>query len=174
MILFRIATKHLRLLPFFIPLLLTGCSTFTTSPDTAETIHHTGENNSIVWGSPAQHTPEYPAGPLRPIRRSDTPLHTVTGIRPPDNLWERIGRGFAMPDLETDAVRERERWHATRPAYMLRMTERAEKYLFYIVEEIERRNMPTELAFVPYIESGLNPTAVSRAKAVGLTKCFSG
>ena len=89
-------------------------------------------------------------------------------LRPPADLWERIRRGFAMPNLENDLVRDREQWYATRPDYMLRMTERSRKYLFHIVEEIERRNMPTELALLPFIESAFNPQAVSSAKAAGM------
>jgi membrane-bound lytic murein transglycosylase D len=48
------------------------------------------------------------------------------------------------------------------------MTERSRKYLFHIVEELERRNMPTELALLPFIESAFNPEAVSSAKAAGM------
>jgi membrane-bound lytic murein transglycosylase D len=51
---------------------------------------------------------------------------------------------------------------------MLRMTERSRKYLFHIVEELERRNMPTETALLPFIESAFNPQAVSSAKAAGM------
>lgn len=51
-----------------------------------------------------------------------------------------------MPDLDSDLVRDREQWYATRPDYIFRMTERSKKYLFHIVEELELRNMPTELA----------------------------
>jgi len=83
-------------------------------------------------------------------------------------LWERIRRGFAMPDLDTDLVRERELWYSSRPDYVARMTERGNKYLFYIVEELERRNMPSELALLPFIESAFNPQAVSSAKAAGM------
>ncbi|MDB5895189.1 MAG: Lytic transglycosylase, catalytic, partial [Rhodoferax sp.] len=80
----------------------------------------------------------------------------------------RIRRGFAMPDLQGDLVVDREQWYATRPDYILRMTERSKKYLFHIVEELERRDMPTELALLPYIESAFNPQAVSSAKAAGM------
>jgi membrane-bound lytic murein transglycosylase D len=73
-----------------------------------------------------------------------------------------------MPNLDTELVRDREQWYATRPDYMLRMTERSRKYLFYIVEELERRNMPTEIALLPFIESAFNPQAVSSAKAAGM------
>jgi len=146
----------------WIIVLLAGCATQGTVPASI------APSEEEDYRAPMHHSADVPEGPLLPIRPADAPLYNVTGIRPPDNLWERIGRGFAMPDLETDSVRERERWHASRPAYLEHMSERSSKYLFHIVEEIERRNMPTELAFVPYIESSLNPTAISRARAVGL------
>jgi membrane-bound lytic murein transglycosylase D len=92
----------------------------------------------------------------------------VHALSPPTDLWERIRRGFAMPDLDTDLVRERELWYSSRPDYIARMTERSNKYLFYIVEELERRNLPSELALLPFIESAFNPQAVSSAKAAGM------
>jgi membrane-bound lytic murein transglycosylase D len=73
-----------------------------------------------------------------------------------------------MPDLDNDLVHDREQWYATRPDYILRMTERSKKYLFHIVEELELRNMPTELALLPFVESAFNPQAVSGAKAAGM------
>jgi membrane-bound lytic murein transglycosylase D len=85
-----------------------------------------------------------------------------------DDLWERIRSGYAMPNLESDLVRDRESWYTTRPDYIFRMTERSKKYLFHIVEELELRNMPTELALLPFVESAFNPQAVSSAKAAGM------
>jgi membrane-bound lytic murein transglycosylase D len=73
-----------------------------------------------------------------------------------------------MPDLQTDGVTEREQWYAKKPEYIQRMTARSSKYLFHIVEELERRQMPTELALLPFIESAFNPQAVSSAKAAGM------
>ena len=73
-----------------------------------------------------------------------------------------------MPDLDTDLVRDREQWYSSRPDYIFRMTERSKKYLFHVVEELELRNMPTELALLPFIESAFNPQAVSSAKAAGM------
>jgi membrane-bound lytic murein transglycosylase D len=84
------------------------------------------------------------------------------------DLWDRVRRGFAMPDLDSDLVRERERWYASRPDYVARMTERGGRYLFYIVEELEKRGMPTELALLPFIESAYNPQAMSVARASGM------
>jgi membrane-bound lytic murein transglycosylase D len=84
------------------------------------------------------------------------------------DLWDRVRRGFAMPDLESDLVRDRERWYASRPDYVARMTERGGRYLFYIVEELDKRGMPTELALLPFIESAYNPQAMSVARASGM------
>jgi len=94
--------------------------------------------------------------------------HTVTEVEIPADLWTRIRRGFAMPDLQVDMVQEREQWYASRPDYIERMTARSSKYLYHIVEEIERRGMPTELALLPFIESAFNPQAVSSARASGM------
>lgn len=92
----------------------------------------------------------------------------VKPLSAPSDLWERIRRGFAMPDLDNELVHDREQWYATRPDYIFRMTERSRKYLFHIVEELELRDMPTELALLPFIESAFNPQAVSSAKAAGM------
>ena len=73
-----------------------------------------------------------------------------------------------MPDLHVDQVQGRERWYADRPDYIQRMTARSSKYLYHIVEELEQRNMPTELALLPFIESAFNPQAVSSARASGM------
>lgn len=109
-----------------------------------------------------------PAGPMKPLTTASLPPRSVVSLRPPADLWERIRRGFAMPDLTGELVTDREQWYSTRPDYLLRMTERSRKYLFHIVEELERRNMPTELALLPFIESAFNPQAVSSAKAAGM------
>jgi membrane-bound lytic murein transglycosylase D len=73
-----------------------------------------------------------------------------------------------MPDLDSNLVRDREQWYTARPDYIFRMTDRSRKYLFHIVEELEMRGMPTELALLPFVESAFNPQAVSSAKAAGM------
>ncbi|HWI80538.1 transglycosylase SLT domain-containing protein [Ramlibacter sp.] len=109
-----------------------------------------------------------PGGPLSPIAKADLSSQAVAALQPPADLWDRIRRGFAMPNLEGDLVRQQEQWYVSRPDYIQRMTERSRKYLFHIVEELERRNMPTELALLPFIESAFNPQAVSSARAAGM------
>lgn len=104
-----------------------------------------------------------PVDPLRPDEPVDLESKTAN-----IDLWERVRRGFAMPDLETPLVRTGEQWYANRPDYVARMTERGSRYLFHIVEEVQRRGMPTELALLPFIESAFNPQAISSAKASGM------
>lgn len=84
------------------------------------------------------------------------------------SLWDRLRAGYALPDLDNDLVRKWEQWYATRPDYVQRMSERGGRYLFYIVEEIDRRGMPLDLALLPFIESAFNPQAMSRAAASGM------
>ncbi|MEO7886606.1 MAG: transglycosylase SLT domain-containing protein [Polaromonas sp.] len=111
---------------------------------------------------------QVPGGPLQAITPGQINSHTIASTEPPKELWDRIRRGFAMPDLQNELVTDREQWYASRPDYIQRMTERSSKYLFHIVEELERRQMPTELALLPFIESAFNPQAVSSAKAAGM------
>src|SRR3546814_8781617 len=49
-----------------------------------------------------------------------------------------------------------------------RMSQRAGKYLYYIVDQVNQRGLPTELALLPFVESAYDPTALSRSKASGL------
>ncbi len=104
-----------------------------------------------------------PLDPVRPDVRIDIDDRSTRV-----DLWARVRQGFAMPDIDNDLVRDRERWYATRPDYVARMTERGSRYLFYIVEELDRRGMPTELALLPFIESAFNPQAMSVARASGM------
>jgi len=95
-------------------------------------------------------------------------LQPLPAADPNIDLWQRIRRGFAMPELETRAAQNSTRWYAARPELISRMAGRANLYLFHIVDEIERRGMPTELALLPFVESAMQPEAESRAKAAGL------
>ena len=105
-----------------------------------------------------------PVRPDEPVKLQDSGAQAVAQM----DLWGRVRRGFSVPDLDTDLVRDREAWYATRPDYVQRMTERGGRYLFHIVEELERRGMPSEIALLPFIESAFNPQAISSAKASGM------
>lgn len=109
-----------------------------------------------------------PGGALKPIAAAQAKSLGVAQLTPPTDLWERMRLGFGMSELDSELVHDREQWYTARPDYILRMTERSRKYLFHIVEELELRNMPTELALLPFVESAFNPQAVSSAKAAGM------
>jgi membrane-bound lytic murein transglycosylase D len=93
---------------------------------------------------------------------------TVDLTNPPVDVWARIRRGYAIPNLNSPLVEKWTKYYASHPEAMQRMADRAGVYLYYIVDEINRRNMPTELALLPFVESAYNPSAYSRARASGL------
>ena len=93
---------------------------------------------------------------------------------PYNDLWDRVRDGFEMEEFDSPLVIKHVRWYADRPDYVDRMMSRSSRYLFYIVEEVERRKMPMELALLPFIESAFNPEAFSRAKASGMWQFMPG
>ncbi|MBP7454539.1 MAG: transglycosylase SLT domain-containing protein [Proteobacteria bacterium] len=142
---------------------LAGCA----APQKPSADHTTGAAASptIVNGT---------AGAMPAVAVTELPSSSVAPLAAPKDLWERIRRGFSMPDLDTDLVRKQEQWYLARPDYIERMTERSRMYIFHVVEELELRGMPTELALLPYIESAFNPQAISSAKAAGLWQFMPG
>ncbi len=87
---------------------------------------------------------------------------------PDPDLWHRIRVGFLLEPLESPLVAEHEGWYSSRPEYIKRFVGRGSLYLHHIVEEVEKRGMPMEIALLPVIESAFTPRAHSRAKASGL------
>jgi len=102
------------------------------------------------------------------LSRAIMTSRTIDLLEPPVDLWERIRRGFAIPDLADAYTLRWTRRYADDAQTMQRILTRASRYLYYIVEEIEQRGLPTELALLPFVESAFNPTAYSRAHASGL------
>ncbi|MFJ1299644.1 transglycosylase SLT domain-containing protein [Pseudomonadota bacterium AL_CKDN230030165-1A_HGKHYDSX7] len=93
---------------------------------------------------------------------------TVDLTSPPSDAWDRIRRGFAVPNLNTELSQQWTDYYASHPEAVQRMAERSGKYLYFIVDEVNRRGLPTELALLPFVESAYNPTALSRSQASGL------
>ena len=87
---------------------------------------------------------------------------------PDPDLWHRIRVGFQLEPLDSPLVQEHETWYSSRPDYIKRFVDRGSRYLHYIVEQVEKRGMPTEVALLPVIESAFTPRAMSRAKASGI------
>ena len=84
------------------------------------------------------------------------------------DVWARLRAGFALPDLNSPLVSRWQAWYVNRPQLLKAMFERSRRYVYYVAEEIDKRGMPAELVFLPMIESGYNPMALSSARASGL------
>jgi membrane-bound lytic murein transglycosylase D len=101
-------------------------------------------------------------------------VKTIDRTVPPADLWQRVRQGFAVPDIEGPLVREKMAYYMARPDYLQRVFDRSRLYLYHIVEELEKRGMPTEIALLPMVESAFNPMAYSRAHASGLWQFIPG
>ncbi|MEQ1806010.1 MAG: transglycosylase SLT domain-containing protein [Burkholderiaceae bacterium] len=145
----------------------------------ATSAHAAGQTDDAQAGAAAEPAaaaapPEAPADPADPaVPVLIDPLQPEVRIDPNGHderidLWTRLRQGFGLPDLDDKFVRAQEKWYASRPDYVQRMTERGARYLFHIVQEVERRGLPTELALLPFIESAFNPEAMSSARASGM------
>lgn len=86
------------------------------------------------------------------------------------DVWQRVRDGFRIDDqaAPNPLIAVHESWYAARPEHVRRVVERARRYLFYIVEEVERRGMPMEIALLPMIESAFDPGALSPSAASGI------
>ena len=112
---------------------------------------------------------DIPSVQVPPGDASATQLRpTVDLTMAPANLWDRIRKGFGLNDVNSPLVQQQIDWFAGHPDYIKRTVERSSRYLHYIVEEVQKRGMPTEIALLPVIESAFNPVAYSRAHASGI------
>jgi len=86
----------------------------------------------------------------------------------PADLWERLRRGYALPELHHPRITSELNWFVRHPDYLERTFTRAEPYLHFAVTEAERRGIPLELALLPVVDSAFDPFAFSPARASGL------
>lgn len=85
-----------------------------------------------------------------------------------DNLWDRIRTGLELAELNSPLIQTHVAWYAKRPDYVARMLDRSRRYLYHIVEEVQKRDMPMEIALLPMVESAFNPQAYSTSHAAGI------
>jgi membrane-bound lytic murein transglycosylase D len=135
----------------------------------------------VAFVPPPEHVPEPPIVLLDIQVEPEPTVYRASGDDPDSvagqtlplqpeysDLWARIRQGFELTDLDTADVKSAEAWYAARPDYVSRMVERSRRYLYYIVGEVQKRGMPTEIALLPMIESAFNPMAYSRSRASGI------
>lgn len=89
-------------------------------------------------------------------------------VRRHTSVWPRVREGMRLPSGPTHLLRKHMKWIGTHERYFRRVTRRGAPYLFHILEEIDRRAMPMEIALLPIIESGFKPFAYSSGKAAGI------
>lgn len=148
---------------------LSGCAGLPQQSDPSVVQANVAEAEPVAPRKPAEAVPTPPAPPSKKnITASAPPIIAISPASPPADVWERIRIGFAIPDGEDALVQENEAWYGSRPDYMRRIFSRSQRYLFHIVEEVEKRGMPTEIALLPIVESAFNPKAYSRSHASGI------
>ena len=103
--------------------------------------------------------------PQEPLWLSEKPSPVA-----PQDVWERMRQGFKLQDGQNvnPRIEQQRLWFASNPSFLENAGERGSLYIHYILERLEERNMPLELALLPAIESAYNPMAYSHANAVGL------
>ncbi|MEO6280543.1 transglycosylase SLT domain-containing protein [Roseateles sp.] len=159
--------------PLVLATLLAACATTTPPPADLATPAPLPATTTAVEAAAAPEAPapvavramaaELLEDNLRPGEKIDLDAADAS-----TDLWGRLRQGFQLPDLDDEWVRKAEAWYSARPEYVERMTARGSRYLFHIVDEVEKRGMPTELALLPFIESAFVTHAVSRTKATGM------
>jgi membrane-bound lytic murein transglycosylase D len=114
---------------------------------------------SLEWGNDSSNTPS-----------DDASNQDNSTEASQDDVWLRIRSGFKIDDeaSQNPLVATHEAWYAERPDYVRRMINRSRSYLYHIVQEVDRRAMPMEIALLPMIESAFKSSALSTSAASGI------
>ncbi|MDH3326142.1 MAG: LysM peptidoglycan-binding domain-containing protein [Gammaproteobacteria bacterium] len=85
-----------------------------------------------------------------------------------ENIWDRIRNGYDLPHQANARINTHIRWYSKHQSYLNRVADRADKYLYLIVEEADRMGLPLEIALLPVVESAFQPFAYSHGRAAGI------
>ncbi len=81
------------------------------------------------------------------------------------DVWEKIQHANSIDVHDNADVRKQRNFFDDKQKFMTQVSQRAEPFLYYIVHQLEKRNMPLELALLPIVESGYNPLAQANGPA---------
>lgn len=95
-------------------------------------------------------------------------------VEPIDNVWVRIAEQMTIPIPDNARIAKHRKWFLEHPQHLITVSKRAEPFLYLIVEELERRNLPLELALLPVVESAFDPFAYSHGSASGMWQFVPG
>lgn len=148
--------------------LVSGCSTPTKHPDTAS-----AKTPQIPSQSSTKHyrnSHKRQLSHLSPSELNVSVLDEADAAAPHEDVWQRIRDGFGVSDYNSlhPETQNRLVWFVNNPQYIDKVVEQARPYLFYIVDELDRREMPLEIALLPIVESGYQPFALSSGQAAGI------
>ncbi len=166
----------MRLFPLAIVLMmltLAGCAELEIRDDaSSETVNETASETTDEAGGDARNASEAPSGDttLYRLESAPEPQDTRPASEPaPDyGLWTRLAQDFTLHATVHDRIDRELFGYMGRLDQLHTITQRAEPYLFFIVEQLRERNMPMELALLPIVESAYQPQATSRSQAAGL------
>jgi membrane-bound lytic murein transglycosylase D len=149
-------------LPFLASAVLAGCAT--TDPGYSS-LPPSPKHPASPHGTTAL-PPDGPTVPGTTVPAS----HPLAQLQPEEyaDILDRIRVGYGLQDVQHPAVDREVELYRSRPDFLDRTFKRGSRYLYYIVTELEKRNMPLELALLPVVESAFNPVAYSRSRASGL------
>ena len=89
------------------------------------------------------------------------------------DLWQRIRSGHDLtPKVLPASVLKQRDWYLRNPSYLATVFNRAEPFIFYVTDELEKAGLPLELALLPIVESTYQPLAHSHSPVVGLWQCI--
>ena len=124
---------------------------------------------------PAVETPTAVKVKLPPVRAANSARNEAKAVTTrPVELLTRIRSDLSLPASEQQAVQQELDWYLSHGEYLVRVFTRADRYLYYIVDELERRGMPADLALLPIVESAYDPFAYSQGRAAGLWQIIPG
>ncbi|MDX1678566.1 transglycosylase SLT domain-containing protein, partial [Arsukibacterium sp.] len=154
---------HLKISAVMLVALLSGC--VSTTESTTETVDKPVKKTvkGKIKGASAEH-----------IANSLWYAETAAEQMPPldatelEDLWQRIQLQLTFTVPQTRPIIEQRNFYSQQQSYLDRVASRAQPFLYYIVQELEKRNMPLELALLPIVESAFDPFAYSPARASGM------
>ena len=91
-----------------------------------------------------------------------------------DDVWQRIRNNLDFNIPQNKRVIAQRNWYVKHTSYLDRVAKRAEPFLYYIVQELEKNDMPIELAMLPIVESAFDPFAYSHGRASGMWQFVPG
>jgi membrane-bound lytic murein transglycosylase D len=154
------------LIALLVTALLGGCS---STPDQSST------NTPSAATTSAKPLARSPRLSMSELFSSDDEAQSGNELISSDSVWERVRSGMQLDRNQQSAAIEREiDWFRNHPAYWYKITERSHRFLHFVVNAVEQRNMPSELALLPFIESAYDPFALSRSGASGLWQFIPG